>query len=97
MAIIGIRLIQPGEKKFNRRNIGVLSLFVEGFASVTACLLYHAKTIRDYEQAFFSWTLLCALNIGFFTTIQKSPKISQLYQIIDKMVKERKLLVILFQ
>lgn len=66
--------IQSGKHRFNRRNIGILILFAKDFTSVSAYILYGANTIQDYEESSL-WTLLCLVNIGFFTTIQRSPMI----------------------
>lgn len=90
VAKIGIYPVEPHKSIFNRQNIGVLLIFGQTIASVTAYLLFGAKAIREYEECFFIWVSLIGTTVGFLGTIQKTVLIFQLIDHVNEFIEIRK-------
>lgn len=88
--VIGIYHIQPGESKFNRRNVGVLLIFSMAFISVSAYLLFGVKTVLEFEECFFMWTTLSGIIFGFLITISETVNMFQLLEIGNSFIEKRK-------
>lgn len=88
-ADLGVHPLQPGESMFNRRNIGIMVIFGLSFLSTTVCLLFYNDTTLDYEECFFMWITLTAVNIGYFVMILRTQKLFQLIERIELMTERR--------
>lgn len=87
---LGIYRIEPGERIFNRRNVGVLLMFGAAFISVTWFLIFGAKTIIEVEECFYLWVTVCCTTTGFFATILKTENLFELLDHANNFVEKRK-------
>lgn len=87
---IGIYPIQPDQSCFNRRNILVSLIFGQGLILVTADVLFWSSTIREYEEAFFSWITLAVANVGLYVTIVRTRKCYEHLEHLESLIKNRK-------
>lgn len=87
-ALIGIHALRADETShFNPRNVSVLLIFGLFASSSTAFIVFDAKSVRDYEEAFFPWISLSFVCVGFIFNIVKSDQIYVVCDTIENLIE----------
>lgn len=89
---LGVHELQPGEKMFNRRNVGVLLIFSVIFISVSANI-FDFITSRQYEELFFTQIVLTGVFIGYITSMLKAQHTIQLLKMVEHLFESCKNLI----
>lgn len=89
--LMGIYPLQSGEKsKFNCRNIGVLLCFGLHLISITAFLLFNAKTFQEYAVCIFPWCTIIFTWAGISVHILLSTDVFRYIECLEKTIESRK-------
>lgn len=88
MAIIGLYEHESDEDScFNRRNVGILFLFVLYLVLTIAFLLFDANSVSEYSVGFYELSTILSVFIGFTIMIKRSRDLFRLSNTTKKIVE----------
>lgn len=90
VSLVGLRELRPGEMSpFNRRNVGVLLIFVLLSISSTAVIWFDDETVQDYTESMFALISLVFNGLGVLVNIMKSNEFFDLIKDFENTIEMR--------